>query len=249
MRRGWVGIASFMLLLAGLVGCDRAYQYGYYVNSQSMYVDAPIFTVDLGSTLLDMEIFPYAGAIFEARELPIYPIYELVFNMGGDRSAWYAAHASRYREHVRADMQGELGEIFPTLDTYSMRAWIFFSADEFAQINVRQYDVRQNDFAILAGVERISDTRILTFYDDFDPEISYVHGVPVRVVMRPSGVGFGAMSRYCFQADFTMGSIIYRVRFFDTKDSGKERMTELVNKIIWGGTEGLHLLFDVTVQN
>jgi len=63
--------------------------------------------------------------------------------------------------------------------------------------------------------------------------------------MHPSGAGFGAMNRYWFQADLTMGSIVYYVRFSDTKDNGKERMTELVNKIIWGGTEGLHMVFGI----
>jgi len=51
------------------------------------------------------------------------------------------------------------------------------------------------------------------------------------------------MTRFQFHADFAMGSVKYRVRFTDLKDRGKERMTELVNKIIWGGTEGLHLTF------
>ena len=246
MRRSWAGIVSLMVMLAGLTGCDRAYQYEYYIEYQSMYVDEPIFTVDiLGSCLPEMESFPYSGAVFETRELPLYPIYELVFNEEDHRSAWHVSVVPRYREHFRADKQGELSEIFPAVDAYNLRAWIFFSNGELAQISVRQYDDRHNDFTILVGVGRVSDTRRFTFSDDFEPEVSYVHGVPVRVVMHPSGAGFGAMSRYWFQADFTMGSIVYCVRFSDTKDNGKERMTKLVNKIIWGGTEGLHMVFGI----
>ena len=266
MRRGWAGIVLFMIFLAGLTGCGRAYQYLYYAEHQCMYMDEPlqygycgeylddyegvytgaIFTVDLlGSGLPAMESFPYCGSVFEMRELPLDSMHELAFNEKSHRSAWHVSPAPRYREHFRADKRGELSEIFPAVDTYNLRAWIFFSNRELAQISVRQYDDRHNDFTILVGAGEVRDTRIFSFPDDFELEMSYVQGVPVRAVMHPSGAGFGAMSRHWFQADFTMGSIIYRVRFTDTKDNGKERMTELVNKIIWGGTERLHMVFGI----
>ena len=79
------------------------------------------------------------------------------------------------------------------------------------------------------------------FADDEVIQYSYLNGVLVTVLMLERGRTIVSEQR-SFQARFEMESIDYFVRFSDYEESGKARMTEIVNRIILGGTEGFNIL-------
>lgn len=53
--------------------------------------------------------------------------------------------------------------------------------------------------------------------------------------------------RYSFEAMFTLDGIGYHIRFSDSGERGRARMTELVTGIIQGGTEGFAVLADPVI--
>ena len=232
---------SLVILILTLTACS-AYSYeDCYVEYEYEILNGHQFEVLLGTGLPPMECWPSPGVVLEARELPLDTFYELTFNTTTEPvGMWFVSPASYPDETMRNLEYCEQSKIFPTIDLPNLRShWVIYSYGKLAEINKNL----GGDFAVLLGVGGIRDTRTISIHDDdFIPEISYVHGVPVRVLMvRYSETGSG----YWFQADFAMGSIVYRVRFRGTMERGKERMTELVNKIIWGGTEGLYSAFEI----
>ena len=69
---------------------------------------------------------------------------------------------------------------------------------------------------------------------------SYIHGVPVRAVIFGSPYG-----RTSFRADFNMEGVAYRIQFSDSYTAGKERMVDLVNRLIQGGPADLNPLLEL----
>ena len=81
-----------------------------------------------------------------------------------------------------------------------------------------------------------SDSERNPFGDDLDFQTSYVHEVSVTALM------VYGWERWFFQAEFALGDIYFRVGFHDDKESGKALLTEIVNNLILGGTNGLSAL-------
>jgi len=237
MRRFLMGL----VVIFALVGCTHA----AYVEEHEIEeaADRPAFWIAPQiSALPPLDSWPGDGYWFSARELPVYPMNELIFNELENSGRWYVRPAPFENQRMRSLSQDDLNAVFPTLELDGVRSWVTFSERALRQIDI--FCENDQSFAIIVGVGDIRDTIAPVSFDVyFESELSYVHGVPVRVITYPFGRDFGAMTRFQFHADFAMGSVKYRVRFTDLKDRGKERMTELVNKIIWGGTEGLHLTF------
>ena len=77
-------------------------------------------------------------------------------------------------------------------------------------------------------------------------EESEVHGVPVTVILVE-----GRSTRrnmVSFQADFTLDDFRFRVRVEAYKEAGMVVVTELVNKLVLGGTEGLAVLAEPATE-
>jgi len=242
MRRIRFGILAVLLMLTILAACSGVYSDEYYTAYKIKPLGDIIFEVHLGTPLPSLESWPSYDALIEARELPVYPFQELTFNVGEPLNVWHASVSPFPREGMRYPSYDTINTIFPTIDLSSLRVQTHFSDGILSQIDVTQ----DNDIFIIVGIGDIRDARLVIFDSSFVPEITYVHGVPVRAFMFQYS-GLGLLDTYWFQADFAMGSIVYRIRFIDTKENGQECMTELVNKLIWGGTEGLHSVFEIVV--
>ena len=78
------------------------------------------------------------------------------------------------------------------------------------------------------------------FFDDEIFEYSKVHGVSVRALIVDAA--WPSDDWKSFDATFVIDDVYYRVRFRDDEERGKNRMTEVVNKLIFQGTERFAIL-------
>ena len=141
--------------------------------------------------------------------------------------------------------QEQLSAIFPLLDliiTDEDNVVARYNADgSLAKVSIV---IRQLDLDIRVGIGLYPESLMYAigfFAEDEIIQYSYVHGVPVTVFMHERW----ASEIKRFEARFKMGDIGYLVRFTDYEESGKARMTEIVNRIILGGTEGLDAIMNL----
>ena len=84
-------------------------------------------------------------------------------------------------------------------------------------------------------------------FADTEPQYAYVHGVQVRATLRERYAAIDGKSVlvYWVQADFVLGEIAYRVRYYNAqKEAAKTRLTELVNQLIHGGAADWSVLLN-----
>ena len=80
---------------------------------------------------------------------------------------------------------------------------------------------------------------------DYDPVISYVHGIPVTAgVFDRNFAGYANDNAALYIANFELSGISYRIQLNDSAagDSGQNRLTEIVNTIIQNGVADLSVL-------
>jgi len=85
---------------------------------------------------------------------------------------------------------------------------------------------------------------------DMEPQVSYVHGAAVTATISDGYfVIDGQLARlYRVQADFMLGDIAYRVSYLSAgRETGKLRLTELVNQLILGGPADFAILADPAI--
>jgi len=175
----------------------------------------------------------------ESSEEGEQPIYPLVFNAPRTAGVRYVTPMPHAFWLDLTDTQ--IDAIFPTLDL-PFTATAYYSRDGvFAELDARTplSDAPRHKIQILVstGVFR----RMLNGYnfeDNFIPQISYVHDIPVTALIIDSPNG-----SYSFHADFKIDDIAFHIRFSDNnKVDGQALMADIVNGLILGGTEWLGVL-------
>ncbi|MCL2376265.1 MAG: hypothetical protein FWC76_02600 [Defluviitaleaceae bacterium] len=135
----------------------------------------------------------------------------------------------------------QLDAIFPTLDLH-LTGRAYFSRDgEFAELDTTMplSDMARHELQILVGAGRVRHIFSDYFFeDDFVPQISYVYGIPVTLLMFEIPRSWG--NQYYFRADFVIGNIVFHARFWhENAADGQALMTNVVNGLILGGTQWL----------
>jgi len=140
----------------------------------------------------------------------------------------------------------QLSTIFPVLDITDYewnRSNAYYSIDgTLAEVSARIH--LSNDMAHWLEVQVGFGQAPMTlheylFSDSVVFQYSDVHGVLVRVLMIDEG---WSDPQFSFDASFVIDDIYYRIRFRDSKESGQNRMTEIVNGLILNGSEGFVVL-------
>ena len=165
-----------------------------------------------------------------------FAIYALVFNDIQNEMS-----ASRIMPDFAHDLTDEQFDvIFPTLDRSQFEAIVIYwlpRGEYFSGLaEVSAHD--PNGQASITAAEGVTSF-INPFAITEDLQISYVHGVEVTAIMSE------VYLTYAVRAEFVLGGIGYNVRYFDyDREIAKERLTALVNRIIYGGTPDWSVLAD-----
>ena len=168
-----------------------------------------------------------------------FTIYALVFN-----DIQYEMSASRIMPDFAYDLTDEqFSVIFPTLDRSHFEAvvsyWLPRGEFFLGLTEVSAHD--PNGQASITAAESV--TSFINPPDKpADLQISYVHGIEVTAIVGE------AYPMYAVRAEFVLGSIGYNIRYFDyDSEVAKERLTALVNGIIYGGAPDWSVLADPIV--
>jgi len=133
----------------------------------------------------------------------------------------------------------QLRVAFPTLD-FDMFGTASYNSDG-TFIEVSAHTSHPNPYMLGAGIsiwagERISLTDYFMFDDDFVPEYSYVYEIPVVALM----IVEEWRDELLFRASFEIDGFLFHIRFSEGDiDAGQMLLTEIVNNLIIGGTDGL----------
>ncbi|MCL2427109.1 MAG: hypothetical protein FWD05_12335 [Oscillospiraceae bacterium] len=131
----------------------------------------------------------------------------------------------------------------PTLD-FDMLGTVSYNSDgTFVNVNARVPDPNPYVFGARISIWVGEDFRITSefiFDDDFVPEYSYVYEIPVIALMVDEGWG----GELFFRASFEIDGVQFHIRLSkEDSDAGQMLLTEIVNNLIIGGTDGL-VVFD-----
>ena len=164
-------------------------------------------------------------------------IYPLLFNTPNIVYVNHRTIFSLYR-HFHVNLTEEqLSTAFPTLDFDIVQ---IYRAEAFCtkECGLIEVVLRFNSGKISIGV-RGQPNVILTAYgfeDDFILQQSYVHGVPVTAYIIDEDSDWAS-----FRTFFSIGDENFFIQL-NSPTNGRAQMTELVNMLIMGGTEGLAIL-------
>jgi hypothetical protein len=168
-----------------------------------------------------------------------FAVYALAFN--GIQNEMSASRIMPDFAHDLTDEQ--FNAIFPTLDRSRFEAIVSYwlpRGEYFSGLaEVSAHD--PNGQASITAAEGVISF-INPLAQPTDLQISYVHGVEVTAIMGE------AYPMYAVRAEFVLGGIGYNVRYFDyDREVAKERLTAVVNRIIYGGAPDWSVLADPIV--
>jgi|GEM_PF-5436875 len=188
---------------------------------------------------------------------PLPPFHELTFNIPESVSDLLVQTRLAPFTHPLTDAQ--LSAVFPHLDLPWKETRAFYLEDgtllgvsaempHFYDAEAWSWNIIQIEVVGVEDVPFFADS--VVFANDFVPQTSDVHGVSVAALMippPPTREDWIAAQWMRFRADFMMDHVEYRIWFNDYKESGKARLTDIVNRLILGGTDGLATLEDPEV--
>ena len=133
----------------------------------------------------------------------------------------------------------QLRVALPTLD-FDMLGTVSYNSDgTFVNVNTHVSDPNPYVFGARISIWVGEDFRITSdfmFDDDFVPEYSYVYEIPVIALMIHEGWG----DELFFRASFEIDGIQFHIRLSEgDSNAGQMLLTEIVNNLILGGTDGL----------
>ena len=148
-------------------------------------------------------------------------IYAMIFNVA---DSIVEGDFEFYSTYDLTDEQ--LEEMFPGFGL-PIVARAFYS-DDGSLLEVRAETIGNTH--IRAAQEELAQS--VTVISQTTPQISYVHGVAVRAhkVYDSSAEMYNR-----FQAEFMLEDVVYHISLFNDMGKGQARLTEIVNRIIFGG--------------
>jgi len=168
-----------------------------------------------------------------------FDIYALVFN-----DIQSEISASRIMPDFAHDLTDEqFNVIFPTLDRSHFEAIVSYwlPRGEYSLGLTEVSAHAPNGQASITAAEGVTSF-INPLSEPTDLQISYAHGVEVTAIIVES------YPLYAVRAEFVLGGTGYNVRYFDyDREAAKERLTALVNGIIYGGAPDWSVLADPVV--
>jgi len=178
--------------------------------------------------------------------IPIVSDFQpLIFN---SPEVEYTMNVSFIRLNYQELTDEHIGEMFPLLDVPITRATVGAHPNgSLGYILFTSLSLHSPRIRVGIGELRTEST-VYGFNRKIPLEISYVHGIPVTVLMLlRSGVSLS--TPYYFQAEFMMDNIMFRIVFYkDSLRDGQLQMTEIVNQIILGGIPDLSFLYGLGIQ-
>jgi len=136
--------------------------------------------------------------------------------------------------------QEQYEAVFPHLE-HSLFAHASYYADgTLMEVTAREYDLDHELGARIRIVRgSLIDCLVEKHMDLPHSQISDVHGVPIIVFMNRADEEWEYVG---FQADFVLDGYAYRVNLADYEEAGKIRMTEILDKLVMGGSSGMSSL-------
>ena len=184
-----------------------------------------------------------------AEPRPAHNHHPLIFNTPEITGSMEISPEPRSDFHLHLDHE-QISNLFPLLDMH-LRARAYYRVDgSLIEVWAAFADCEMNfQYTIKLGIDgpptefsrySFGGSGFSSYYGT-SFQTSYVHGVSVTVLM------FDSWHNWFFQAEFVHEDIDFRIRFYDLKENGQALMTEIVNNLILGGTDGLALLADPTI--
>ena len=197
---------------------------------------------EAGTIYLQAETYE-TGDTNEAEPQPASAQYPLIFNSPGEEYAMQISPMPNSDFHVDLTPE-QVDAVFPKVNL-PLSGRGYYRADGTLVEVSASYVVDELNWHVVQINIGVGAPPIEFFRygidRDYVLEPSYVHGIYVMVLMIES------WGNWFFQAEFNMDDIYFRIRFNHDIEPGQALLTQLVNNLILGGTEGLATLADPVI--
>ena len=183
----------------------------------------------------------YGAQIIEGnlRSAEAHHIYPLLFNTPNIISMEMMSPDPNF--HYFLDLTDEqLNAVFPKLDFNAIQLFnaeaFYTREDTLVEVVLRFGNYSISKISIGVGGQPVAIFTNYSYEGGFIPEQSNVHGIPVTAYMLQE-----SDTRTIFRTFFVLGDESFFIHL-EAADDGQTLMTEIVNMLILGGTDGLATL-------